>query len=241
MRLSETVLPQPIRPQETQSVSSLETGATDVRLPSVARPEFDGGATICGWMENTWDVEDAFDRLARPLVYTLARMKHERPGVMAQAFDLVNHKGRLSVVDTELGDEDRAWIEKVVNEDGALGVLADQFNRQVVRSYDTDHGCRDASGAIVERTGFTDDSERHIDYAGLSESVDDSVKLISLLRDVETTSLRAGMREDHRYRMGGILVQNYIEGELTQYVKEADGVGEWRSIRGSILRWDIWA
>jgi hypothetical protein len=107
--------------------------------------------------------------------------------------------------------------------------------------HSADHGRRDASGAIVERTGFTDDSGRRIDYAGLSESVDDSVKLISLLRDVETTSLRAGMREDHRYRMGGILVQNYIEGELTQYVKEADGVGEWRSIRGSILRWDIWA
>jgi hypothetical protein len=107
--------------------------------------------------------------------------------------------------------------------------------------HSADHGCRDASGAIVERTGFTDDSERHIDYAGLSESVDDSVKLISLLRDVETTSLCAGMREDHRYRMGGILVQNYIEGELAQYVKEADGVGEWRSSRGSLLRWDIWA
>jgi hypothetical protein len=246
MRLAETIS-LPAVPARIQAASNLGTDLPNGSRPSADRPlpatrsTFDGGATICGWIDNVGDVEFAFERLARPLVHTLARMKQARPDIMDQPFDLVNHGGRLSVVDTQLGDDDRAWIEKVVNGDGTLGLLAEQFNRQVVRSYDTDHGCRDVNGALVERTGFTDDSGRRIDYAGLSESVDDSVKLLSLLHDVESTSLRGGMRESHRYRMGGVLVQNYIEGELTEYVKGPDGVGTLRSARGSLLRWDFWA
>lgn len=246
MRLVEAV-PLPAMHARRQPASNSDTDVADGGrpsadpLPPAMNRQFDGGATISGWIGNVGDVEFAFERLARPLVLTLTRMKQERPDVMAQPFDLVNHGGRLSVVDTELGDEDRAWIEEAVNEDGTLGLLAEQFNRQVVRSYDTDHGRRDASGALVERTGFTDDSGQRIDYAGLSESIDDSVKLLSLLHDVETSNLRDGMSEDNRYRLGGVLVQNYIEGELTQYVNGPDGVSAWRSTRGLLLRWDFWA
>jgi hypothetical protein len=240
MRLVETLLVPPLHAQSQAQSSAQTDSANDLPALAINR-SFDGGATICGWMDNTWDVETAFERLARPLVVTLDRMKQERPDIMAQPFDLVNHKGRLSVVDTELADEDRAWIENAVNADGALGLLAEQFNRQVVRSYDTDHGCRDANGVLVGRTGFGADPGQYIDYAGLSESVDDSVKLLSLLHDVETGKLRGWMSEDNRYRLGGVLVQNYIEGEITEYVKGPDGVDALRSTRGSLLRWDIWA
>lgn len=216
-----------------------EAGAEQIYPVPVVQSVLAGVETVFGRMKNITDVGDAFERLARPLAFMLVCMRRVRPDVMAEPFDLVSHKGRLSVVDTKLGSEDRAWIEQILNADGALGRLADGFNQQVVRSYDTDHGIRNADGALVERQAFGV-AKANIDYAGLSDSVDDSVKLMSLLHDVETTSLTGWRSKDHPYRMGGWLVQRYIQGEITEYVPGPDGVQTLRSTRGSVLRDDIW-
>jgi hypothetical protein len=196
--------------------------------------------TVFGRMKNVSDVGEAFECLARPLAFTLTCMRRVRPDVMAEPFDLVNHRGILSVVDTKLGAEDRAWIEQVLNAGGSLGRLADGFNQQVVRSYDTDHGIRNADGALIRKQAFDGGKMPTVDYAGLSDTVDDSVKLISLLHDVETTSLTGWRSAEHPYRMGGWLVQRYIQGEITEYVPGPNGVETLRSTRGSLLRNDIW-
>jgi hypothetical protein len=216
-----------------------EARSDEVLVPPVVQDVYAAVETVFGRMENVWDVGEAFERLARPLAFMLVSMRRVRPDVMAEPFDLVSHKGRLSVVDTKLGSEDRAWIEQILNADGALGRLADGFNQQVVRSYDTDHGIRNADGALVERQAFGI-AKGNIDYAGLSDTVDDSVKLMSLLHDVETTSLTGWRSKDHPYRMGGWLVQRYIQGEITEYVPGPGGVQTLRSTRGSVLRDDIW-
>jgi hypothetical protein len=217
-----------------------EAGAEQIYPAPVVQSVLAGVETVFGRMKNITDVGDAFERLARPLALMLVCMRRVRPDVMAEPFDLVSHRGRLCVVDTKLGSEDRAWIEQTLNADGALGLLADGFNQQVVRSYDTDHGIRGADGLLLERQAFDDPDMPTIDYAGLSDSVDDSVKLMSLLHDVETTSLTGWRSKDHPYRMGGWLVQRYIQGEITEYVHGPDGVDTLRSTRGSLLRNDIW-
>jgi hypothetical protein len=196
--------------------------------------------TIFGKMKNITDVGEAFERLARPLALVLEGMRRVRPDVMGQPFDLVSHGSRLSVVGTKLAAEDCAWIEQVLNADGVLGRLAHGFNDQVVRSYDTDHGIRDAKGALRQTQAFDEGTDGSIDYKGLSDSVDGSVKLMSLLHDVETTSLSGWRSKEHPYQMGGWLVQRYIEGEITEYVRTPDGVDTVRSRRGSILRKDVW-
>ncbi len=224
---------------QSNALGQAEPVSESISLPHVVRSDYDAVETVFGRMKNIRDVGDAFERLARPLAFTLERMKRVRPDVMEQPFDLVNHKGRLSVVDTKLGAEDCAWIEKVLNADSELGHLANEFNQQVVRSYDTDHGIRDAAGGLLRGQAFGENGKQLIDYAGLEESVDDSIKLMSLLHDVETTSLTGWRSKEHPYRMGGWLVQRYIEGEITEYVRGPDGIEAYRSRRGSLLREDL--
>jgi hypothetical protein len=230
----------PVMREPAEVAQRTEVRSDNVLMPPVVQDMYAALETIFGRIENVADVGEAFERLARPLAFMLTSMRRVRPDVMAEPFDLVSHKGRLSVVDTKLGSEDRAWIEQILNTDGALGRLADGFNQQVVRSYDTDHGIRNADGVLVQRQVFNDGDMPTIDYAGLSDSVDDSVKLMSLLHDVETTSLTGWRSKDHPYRMGGWLVQRYIQGEITEYVRGPDGVDTVRSTRGSLLRNDIW-
>ncbi|APG02944.1 hypothetical protein BJI69_02815 [Luteibacter rhizovicinus DSM 16549] len=218
----------------------IEARSESAFVPHVEHSDYDGIASVFGKMENIADVGEAFERLARPLAFTLTCMRRARPDVMAEPFDLVSHRGILSVVDTKLGAEDRAWIEQVLNAGGSLGRLADGFNQQVVRSYDTDHGIRSADGTLIGRQAFDDPKMPTIDYAGLSDTVDDSVKLMSLLHDVETTSLTGWRSAEHPYRMGGWLVQRYIQGEITEYVPGPNGVETLRSTRGYLLRNDIW-
>lgn len=210
---------------------------------NIALPEcrVDPSATIDGWIRGVRDVEDAFVRLASPFQLALQRLERERPHVMEQSFDLVSQGGRLRVVDTDLDQADRDWIETELNRDGGLAGLANAFNRQVVRSYETDHGTRNENGDLLARTGFLADGGAAIDYAGLHESVDESVKFRSLLRDVNDAQLPWWMKESSRYQLGGRLVQSYIVGEITQYVVRPDGSGEVQTTRGSILREDLWA
>jgi hypothetical protein len=230
----------PVQIDQARFAQRTDTGPGNDVLPPVENGDYDALETVFGRMKNIWDVGNAFERLARPLAFTLECMKRARPDIMEQPFDLVNHKGRLSVVDTKMGEEDRAWIEKVLNADGELGRLANDFNQQVVRSYDTDHGIRNAAGSLLHGQAFGESDKQLIDYAGLGKSVDDSVKLMSLLHDVETTSLTDWRSKDHPYSMGGWLVQRYIEGEITEYVQGPDGVEACRSRRGSLLRDDLW-
>jgi len=226
--------------ERAQREQPTEAGSEPYNRPPLVIDVMAAVETVFGRMENISDVGEAFERLARPLALVLEGMRRVRPDVMARPFDLVSHGSRLSVVDTRLEAEDRMWIEQVLNADGVLGRLAQGFNEQVVRSYDTDHGIRDAKGALVRRQSFDEGRVGSIDYAGLSDSVDDSVKLMSLLRDVETTSLSAWRSKEHPYQMGGWLVQRYIEGEITEYARGPDGVETLRSRRGSILRDDLW-
>ncbi|MGE7138042.1 hypothetical protein ACQKIE_10485 [Luteibacter sp. NPDC031894] len=80
----------------------------------------DPSATIDGWIRGVRDVEDAFVRLASPFQLALQRLERERPHVMEQSFDLVSQGGRLRVVDTDLDQADRDWIETELNRDGGL-------------------------------------------------------------------------------------------------------------------------
>jgi len=200
------------------------------------------------WL-NQQAVEYRFVDFANALEPRLQTMKMLRPTIMEKPFDTIYDDGRLKVVDTEMTIDERAWVEDQLNFDGSLPRLADAFNRQVARTYDEDNGSWDIQGNFhgsesLNADGFEVSDPvnasrfRRINYAGLGNTVNGSVKLMSLYKETANVKLPPYWDEASRYRLGGYLVQNYLQGDVSYYVRLADGSVELKVERGSYRQED---
>ncbi len=209
-------------------------------LDSLSTP-IDSTRTMETAMANIKAVQDRFVDFVNTLRPRLQSMQMLRPGLMETPFDAIYDNGRLKVVDTDMTHEEKAWVEDQLNIDGVLPRLADAFNRQVVRTYDEDTGAWDENGIFHGHVPLNGDAvNESISYLGLDRTVNASVKLISLCNDVRDYKLPWYLNESDRDAMGGHLVQKYLDGELSRYVKRPDGTIELQTERGSFQHQGLW-
>ncbi|MET0504448.1 MAG: hypothetical protein ABWZ85_03915 [Luteibacter sp.] len=184
-------------------------------------------------MRNQGAVDDRFLDFYRALEPRLEIMRLLRPSLMEQPFDVVYDDGRLKAVDTSMTTEDRTWLEEELNRDGHIARLADAFNRQVARTYDEDHGIWDLDGNFHGNRPLYAGLNGSISYNGLNRTVDGSMKLMSLYNDVMNAELPWTLPENFRHRVTTEFVQNYIQGEISTYVRLPDGRLELQTVRGT--------
>jgi hypothetical protein len=223
----------PTRPSRTHDGSKECLDSLNTRIDSKRTFETE--------IANIKAVQDRFVDFVNTLRPRLQTMQMLRPDLMEKPFDTIYDNGRLKVVDTDMTHEEKAWVEEQLNIDGVLARLADAFNRQVVRTYDEDNGAWDEAGVFHGHVPLNGDAfNESISYLGLDRTVNASVKLISLCNDVRDYNLPCYMDESDRDRMGGHLVQKYLDGELSRYVKRPDGTVELQTERGSFQHKGLW-
>lgn len=204
------------------------------------RPEMDIERTLDTYFYNKTILEQSFLVLSTELTAKLDAMRSLRPGIMEQAFDVVYDERRLKVVDTSMTEADKAWVEEQLNETNRFAWLAHEFNRAVVTTYDEESGAWDTDGVFHGHGAFYDGMDTKIRYTDLDKTVNSSVKLLSLLDDVNKVDMPRYRDENSRYMEGARLVQSYIQGEITTYDRQPGRVVEVHTKRGSILRDGIW-
>lgn len=102
----------------------------------------------------------------------LDRMRSLRPDLADADYDVAHDSGKLRVVDTDLDERSRIWLEESFNADPELGRLAGEFNALAVTAFDTGSTC-ETGHRRSERT-----------YDELGQSIDRTTRFISVLKKI---------------------------------------------------------
>lgn len=233
----------------TSPVSSrpLSEDPSTARKDATIRVDADEGATThfdpvkvaLKWFNDKAAVEVAFVPVAEMLDSLFREIECERPDIMRDPFDVVLQDGRLRVVDSDLAEDDFAWLQQRVDAAVELSDAASRFNRQVVLSYGPSSDM-DGGKVVARRLGFAVTLHESIVYDDIADTVDGAVRFRSLLNDTRKAELPWYFDESLRSRTGGDLVQNYIKGDVTTYAVGADGHTEVIRTRGSRRVYDLW-
>jgi hypothetical protein len=234
-----TAFPVSSRPLSDDPATALKDATTHVDADDRAKTQFDPVKVALKWFNDKAAVEVAFVPVAERLDSLFRDVERERPDIMRDPFDVVLQDGGLRVVDSDLSEDDFAWLQQRVDAAVGLSDAASQFNRQVVLSYGPSSDV-DGGKVVARRLGFAVTLHESIVYNDIADTVDGAVRFRSLLNDTRKADLPWYFDESLRSRTGGDLVQNYIKGDITTYAIGADGQTEVVRTRGSRRVYDLW-
>lgn len=223
--------------QNSVDASSMQQAKTPT-LVEIGTPMPDSASRehVFDWVEKSGvDKEKAnttFQSLTDNYNALMSKIATERLDIASQKFDFVTTaSGTLQVTSDTLSSTDKAWLQKILNSDSALVADAKSFNASLVNAYSNDvHGTLLDGQAYV--TQFQQNLHTSYNYQGLGNSINGSVKFVSLMNDVANywATQEAVPQLDpgtlvvaDPFSVVANLAQNYLQANIKQYVQSADG------------------